>query len=188
MSRIITYLLCLCLCFTAHGKKPHDENGHHGNTTTVSVEAKVTVHPFSNNDRDVIVRYYEKEHRRNPVHAKRMRHVDIVVGEPAPPSVVRVFTPLPPPLVPMLPPPPPGFRLYVAGDQIVRVDKRSNRVVECVPIPGAVPPPPPRPQELPLPPPPPRPGNLPLPPPPPRGSLPPPPPLLPLPPPPPLPR
>jgi hypothetical protein len=158
MSRIIILMLCLGLCFNALAKKHHDDHrgndfdSHKGYKKTVVVEKKVVVERFSDNDRDVIVKYYDRKYKKiSPGQLKKMRHVDIVVGEPAPVEVVRLFAPLPFALVPLLPPPPPGFNLFVAGDQIVRVESHSHRIVDCVPIPGPVPPP-----FLPLPPPPPR--------------------------------
>jgi hypothetical protein len=161
MSRIITFILCFILCFNALAKKHHDDHrgndfeGHKGYKKTDVVEKKVVVERFSDNDRDVIVKYYDRKYKKIPPgQLKKMRHVDIVVGEPAPAEVVKIFVPLPSALAPLLPPPPPGFNLYVAGDQIVRVESHSHRVVDCVPIPGLVPPPPP-PPFLPVPPPPP---------------------------------
>lgn len=119
MKRILIVLLCLGLCTGARAHKP------------VVVEKRVYVERFSDGDRDVIFRYYGRHGHR---HGRRLAHMNIVVGEPAPSFVVRRFEPLPPELVPMLPPSPPGFRLYVAGDQIVRVERRTNRVVECIPV------------------------------------------------------
>jgi hypothetical protein len=163
MSRIFTLLLCCGLCFNALAKKHHDDNqgngnsrGHKGGKKVVVVKKKVVVHTFSNNDRDVIIRFFEGEHKRVPPgQAKKLRHFTIVVGAPAAPEVVKVFTPLPPALIPLLPPPPPGFEMHMAGDQIVRIDKKTRKVVDCVPVPlppSALPPPPPL---LPVPPPPP---------------------------------
>lgn len=119
MKRMLVILLCLGLCTGAFGR------------VAVVVEKRVAVERFSDGDRDVICKYYGR-HRHG--RARRFAHVNIVVGEPAPAFVVRRFEPLPPELVPLLPPSRPGFRLYVAGDQIVRVERRTNRVVECIPI------------------------------------------------------
>ena len=168
MSRIIIFMLCCGLCFNALAKKHHDDfrgndyEGHKGFKKNVVVEKKVVVERFSDNDRDVIVKYYDRKFKKVPPgQLKKMRHVDIVVGEPAPAEIVKIFVPLPLALVPLLPPPPPGFNLFVAGDQIVRVESHSHRIVDCVPIPGSVPQPPReslpvRPPFLPQPPPPPR--------------------------------
>jgi hypothetical protein len=116
-------------------KEHHDEDqrndGYHYDHHRGYVEKRSE--RFSDNDRELIVKYYKHKH-------KKFRHVDIVIGEPASPEI---FMPLPSDLIPLLPPPPPGFQLFMAGDQIVRVEKRSHRVVDCVPIPGIVPPPPP---------------------------------------------
>jgi hypothetical protein len=117
MKQIFVSFLCLGLCTGALARGP------------VVVEKRVYVERFSDGDRDVIFRYYGRHGHR---HGRR--HINIVVGEPAPPFVVSRFEPLPPELAPMLPPPRPGFRLYVAGDQIVRVERRTNRIVECIPI------------------------------------------------------
>jgi hypothetical protein len=161
MKLSIVFFICLGLCFNAMAKKHHDHDddqdndydNHKGHKKEVVVERTVVVDRFSDNDRDVIVKFYERKHKKVPPgQAKKLRHVEVVVGQPAPPEVVRVFAPIPSDLAPLLPPPPPGMKLYVAGDQIVRVEGRTHRVVESMPIPGAglpLPPPP-----LPFPPPP----------------------------------
>jgi|GEM_PF-4340747 hypothetical protein len=186
MKRMLAVLLCLGLCTGVYARR------------AVVVEKKITVERFSNGDRDVIVRYYG---RHAYARGRRPAHFDIVVGRPAPAFVVKRFRPLPPELIPMLPPCPPGFRLYVAGDQIVRVERRTGRIVECVSIEAQRPPElPPAPRvhvtvtgEAPMPPAPsvrvriPVPGEIPVPPPPPRKVRPPRPGEAPVPPPPPLP-
>jgi hypothetical protein len=143
MTRTIIFLLCLGLCYNVLAKKHHDgnesdENGNRkGNKKTIVVEKTVFVERFGDNDRDVIVKYYERRHKKIPPgQLKKMRHFDIVVGQPAAAEVVMAFAPLPPGLFPLLPPPPPGVRLFLAGDQIVRVEGRSHRVLDCMPIPG----------------------------------------------------
>jgi hypothetical protein len=127
-----------------------DRDDHRGFDKTVVVEKRVVVDRFSDNDRDVIIKYYDRKHKRIPPgQLKKMRHYEFVVGEPAPPEAIKVFMPLPTSLVPLLPPPPPGFQLFMAGDQVVRVEKHSHRVVDCVPIPGPGMPPAPLPPPLP---------------------------------------
>jgi hypothetical protein len=150
MIRTIIFLLSLGLCFTVAAKNHHDDHDrgddnsdHRGFKKTVVVEKTVYVERFSDNDRDVIVKYYDRRHKKIPPgQLKKMRHYDIVVGQPAAPEIFMAFAPLPIALVPLLPPPPPGVRLFVAGDQIVRVEGRSHRVLDCIPMPGiGVPPP-----------------------------------------------
>jgi hypothetical protein len=129
-------------------RNDRDDDSDHGDRReykrTVVVEKRVVVDRFSDNDRDVIVKYYERKHKKIPPgQAKKMRHYEFVVGEPAPSEAIKVFMPLPPTLIPLLPPPPPGFQLFMAGDQVVRVERHSHRVVDCVPIPGLMVPLPP---------------------------------------------
>jgi hypothetical protein len=146
MARAIIFLLCLGLSFNALAKKHDNEHGgddgnRKGYKKTIVVEKTVSVERFGDNDRDVIVKYYERGRKKIPPgQLKKMRHFDIVVGQPAAAEVVMAFAPLPPGLIPLLPPPPPGVKLYVAGDQIVRVEGRGHRVMDCMPIPGFAPP------------------------------------------------
>ena len=135
--------------------KDRDRDYDEGHGDHRGLKKTIVVDRFSDNDRDVIVKYYERRHKKIPPgQLKKMRHYEFVVGEPAPTEVVKVFMPLPPTLLPLLPPPPPGFQLFMAGDQVVRVEKHSHRVVDCIPIPGPgmlpppplLPPPPPMPR------------------------------------------
>jgi len=139
MKFLLTLFICLGLQANVFAKKYHDDNDYnndddwHHKKRVVVVEKKVVVERFSDDDRDVVATYY-KRHKIPPGQAKKMRHVDIVVGETAPPDVFRLFAPVPLGLLPMLPPPPPGVGFYLAGNQIVRVNKRSHKVLDRIPI------------------------------------------------------
>jgi hypothetical protein len=119
MSRILFLVLFVGLCFNVQAKGHHDNDqddddqgdhrgakktiviehrdrddddhgDHRGFNKTVVVEKRVVVDRFSDDDRDVIVKYYERKHKRIPPgQAKKMRHYEIVVGEPAPSEVIK---------------------------------------------------------------------------------------------------
>ena len=136
MIRFYLFLFLIPLiCFNIYAKKHDNGKGKKNDKTFVIIKSNHINHSFSPSDKDIIIKFFQTEHKKLPPGQLKKKHYKIIVGSVPSKELIKVFTPLPPPLIPLLPPPPPGIEFFMAGDQIVSIDKKSHKVLDCFIVP-----------------------------------------------------